>query len=307
LKAGTHPLAGLYYLTGSSPSLLDDHVKESLAGRCHIFNLHGLSVKEILKHFEVFPLKRIMLMGGFPELYMNSQLVPQQYLNDYIISFIEKDIARSSGIEKIAEFHTVLRLLAARSGQLISFSEVATLAGVDQKTVMWWTQLLQRNFILELVPTYSSNLSKRITKQKKLYFFDVGICSRLQGHQTEDQIWNSSQLGGLFETLVFSEIAKTKSNFLIDWQVYTWRTHDQAEVDFILHYKNSFIFIEAKVAIHGAKAFQLDREAIKVFKGHSVQKIVVTAGGEITQLDQSTKAVPIQVLGDYLIKIIETM
>jgi uncharacterized protein len=290
-----------YYLTGSNRLLLDLNMKESLAGRCNVYSLHGFSVKEIFAHDPSISLKTLLLLGGFPELYARRELSSTNYLNSYISSFIEKDIAMSAGISKVAEFQTVLGLLAARTGQFIQMSEISLSAGVDQKTIQFWINTLQRNLVVQLVAPFHSNLSKRITKMKKLYFYDVGLCSRIQGHIDENLLWNSPQAGALFETLVFSEIIKTRDNFLKDWHLFTWRTKDQHEVDFILQNGKSFMFIEAKLAIHGAKPFAIDAEAKKVF-AQPHKKIVVTAGGSEIRLDQETTAVPIQHLGEYLLR-----
>ncbi|MBP9708382.1 MAG: AAA family ATPase [Oligoflexales bacterium] len=59
----------LFYLTGSSKILLNRNVKESLAGRCHTFVLHGLSVREIYAAFPDLALKTILYRGALPELY----------------------------------------------------------------------------------------------------------------------------------------------------------------------------------------------------------------------------------------------
>jgi predicted AAA+ superfamily ATPase len=293
-------MSTLFYLTGSNRILLDENVKESLAGRCHLYTLHGFSVREVLANFPNTSVKTLLWRGGFPELYTNIGLSPARYLNDYTLSFLEKDIARSAGVSKLNEFQTVLGLLAARTGQFLNISEVAGAAGVDQKTVTSWIGELQRNHIIELVPPYRSNLSKRITKMKKLYFYDVGLCARLQGHTDENLLWNSAQAGGLFETLVFSEIVKTRDNFLKNWRLFTWRTKEQNEIDFVLQTEKSFYFLEAKMAIHGANAFRLDSEAQKVFSSPYV-KAVVTVGGERNQLDKDTVAIPIHHLGQYLL------
>ena len=161
---------------------------------------------------------------------------------------------------------------------------------------------LQTNSIIELVPAFHSNLSKRITKMKKLYFFDTGLCARLQGHTDESLLWSSVQAGALFETLVFSELAKTKVNFLTDWRVFNWRTKQQNEIDFVLQNKDSHVLIEAKMGIHGAQPFNLDPEAQKVF-GKKAKKIVVTSTGEVSQIGNDTTRVPLKELADYLLNI----
>jgi hypothetical protein len=303
LKMGSktaNPQKTQYYLTGSNQTLINKAIRESLAGRCHIFSLQGLSVKEILAYAPDTPLKTIAFRGGLPDLYARNDLSPQQYFNDYILSFVEKDIAREAGITKIKEFHSVLKLLAARSGQFIHFAEIASQSGVDAKTVKIWTEILQYNQIIELVNPIESNLSKRLVKSKKLHFYDTGLCCRLQGHLSEETLWNSPQMGPLFESLVFSEITKTNINYLKEWQLFTWRTKDQDEIDFVVQTQNQFILIESKLGIQSARPLTLDPQAAKVFP-KDTPKLVVTAGGDTMSLSRDTTRVSIQNLGEYLL------
>ncbi|MCX6110186.1 MAG: ATP-binding protein [Proteobacteria bacterium] len=290
-----------YYLTGSNRTLLEAATRESLAGRCTLFELHGLSVAELLRYDSSIVLQTILFKGGFPELYRRIDLPVIGYINDYINTFVERDLARGAGIEKLGQFLTVLQLLAARTGQYLVTSELAQAAGVDQKTITSWLNLLQRNFIVSLVPPWSSNLSKRVTKMAKLHFYDTGLCARLQGHQTAETLFNSPHAGSLFESLVFSEIVKTRANFLQSWQLWTWRTKEQHEIDFILQQGERLLFIEVKLGIYGAKDFHLDPVAQKEFR-EPHQKIVVTAGGGMMPLGPSTMRIPIHDLGAWLLK-----
>ncbi len=300
LKVGSKP-ATQFYFTGSNRTLLDKTVKESLAGRCHLFTLHGLSIKELQRDFNHLNIGDYFVNGGFPELYTRENLNPRHYINDYITSFVEKDIAVSAGIEKMESFHKAIRLLAARTGQFLNISELSKLAGVDQKTLDSWLTLLQRNSVIELLPTFATNLSKRIVKMKKLFFYDVGLCSRLQGFVEPDSIIHSPQAGALFETLVFSEIVKTRDNFLKEWQLHTWRTKEKNEIDFILTTPNQTFFIEAKMGVNSISDFKVDPEAKKVFR-QNVKKIIVSAGGEIQKISTDSIGVPLKDLGDYLLK-----
>ena len=289
----------VYYLTGSNKIMLDDRAKESLAGRCSMFVLHGLSVAEIREAIPDLPLKTILFRGGMPELYRRPELSPCDYYNDYIRSYVEKDVALTSGVTKLDAFNDVLRLLAARTGQFLNVSEVANAAGVEQKTVGAWIGLLERSGICATVEPFHTNLSKRVIKMPKFYFMDTGLCARLQGHTTEDALWNSHQAGGLFESLVFSELVKTRDNFLLDWKVFTWRTKEKDEIDFVIQSGDRMFFAEAKMAVQNVKSFAMDREALKVFPPPH-QKILVYAGSETMRLDPATHAVPVAQLGAYL-------
>src|SRR4051812_16256126 len=99
----------------------------------------------------------------------------------------------------------------------------------------------------------------------KFYFIDSGLCARLQSHTEEDLMWNSPQAGSLFETMVLSELIKTRDNFLLDWQIFTWRTKEKNEIDFVIQFGSKHIFIESKLAMQGIKSFPIDSEAHRVF------------------------------------------
>jgi len=101
-----------YRLTGSNLILLSKNVSETLVGRAQYFYLNTLSVSEIVKSFPTVTLGEILFKGGLPELWTNPNLKVTSYLNDYIMSYIQKDVAQSAGIEKLSEFDKVLRLLS---------------------------------------------------------------------------------------------------------------------------------------------------------------------------------------------------
>src|SRR5579872_4892138 len=94
----------LFRLTGSNQILMDKNIKESLAGRASYYHLNTLTVHEILQALPETPLKDILFKGGWPELYTNDELSVTGFLNDYIRSYIEKDIILNAGIQKMSEF-----------------------------------------------------------------------------------------------------------------------------------------------------------------------------------------------------------
>ncbi len=57
--------------------------------RASYFFLHALSVAELGDHAL---LSDWFLRGGFPELYARPELDPSRYLDDYVRTFVEKDV-----------------------------------------------------------------------------------------------------------------------------------------------------------------------------------------------------------------------
>lgn len=252
-------------LSGSNQILMDKNVKESLAGRASFFDLNTLSVAEIRRHKNI-PVQEILFKGGWPELYANETKDAKKFLDDYINSYVEKDIVLAAGIQKSREFLKFVSLLAGRVGNLLDLASLSREVGVDHKTVKDWTSVLERMHIITLVKPYFSNLSSRLVKSPKVYFLDTGLACRLQGWTSSTPILTSPQQGGLFENLVFAELFKTNLNYQLGWEIFHWRSKDGEELDFVIQ-KNpmEFIFIEAKVSPQPLKRFEDFRELKKVF------------------------------------------
>jgi predicted AAA+ superfamily ATPase len=301
-REGTEGRSPLVWASGSNQILIDRKVKESLAGRASYYTLHTLSVGEIARAFPRSSLDAVFLKGGWPELYLDERLSPAAYLNDHIRSFVEKDIVLSAGIQKVETFAQALALLAARTGTLLNASSISQESGVQVSTILDWVGILERTHLIHRLQPWHSNLSKRVLKTPKLYFLDVGLAARLQGWSDPAPLLRSPQAGPLFETLVFSEIMKTRDHFLKDWQLFHWRTREKEEVDFIV--RNSAgktIALEAKLATQSIghvelpAGFQRDLPEVD-------QLVVVAFGGEQRSVSRRCVQLPIARLAEFLLE-----
>lgn len=284
-------------ITGSNQILMDKYVKESLAGRASFFDMNTLSVSEILAATDV-SIQDILFKGGWPELNSTPQIDSKKYLDDYISSYIEKDIVLSAGIQKSREFLKFTRLLAGRVGQLLEFSSLANDVGVDAKTIKDWISILEKMHIIYLVAPYASNLTSRLVKSPKVFFIDTGLACRLQGWPNSQTLLSSTQQGPLFENLVFSEIYKLNLNHQIGFKIYHWRTKDKEEVDFLIEINpQKFLFIEAKVSAQSMNNILEYPSIRKVFKGAEIEYIQCHQEG--TRI--LGKKVPIALLAQFLL------
>lgn len=295
------PLSILFRMTGSNQWLMDKNIKESLAGRASYFYLNTLTVHEIKNSFPESSIPDILFKGGWPELYIDTLLSPVQYLNDYTRSYIEKDIVLSAGVQKQEAFHTMLGLLAARTGMLLDYANIARDTGIQAVTVKEWVSILQRTALVYCLKPYASNLNKRLTKTPKLYFLDTGLATRLQGWQEQTPLLTSPQAGALFETLVFSEIIKFIQNYGKDWQLYLWRTKEGEEIDFLIITASGDVFaLDAKMSVHTTHAVKIPSSFHQLFPKTTMMTLV-TLGGKKLQLSPSCTAVPIAELHDFLL------
>ena len=293
-------LSVLFRMTGSNQLLIDKNIKESLAGRASYFYLNTLSVHEIIQANPDIAVQDIVFNGGWPELYIDEQISTVSYLNDYIRSYIEKDIVMSAGIQKQTDFYLVLGLLAARTGVLLDYNNIAQASGVRSVTVKEWVSALERTALLYRLKPYASNLNKRLVKTPKCYFLDTGLAVRLQGWQDKVPLLTSPQAGALFETLVFAEIFKFIQNYQKDWNVYLWRTKEGEEIDFIIETQSQgMLAFDAKMSMQQAIAQKMPSSFKKMFPD-TKKLVLVTYGGQVLQLSSECMAVPVTHLHDYL-------
>lgn len=239
------------WITGSNQTLLHESVRESLAGRASYFDLNTLSVHELAR-VGLFRIEDSFLRGGWPELYRDRSLDSVRYLNDLLATFVERDIVLAAGIERRDALGLVLRLTAARVGQLWNASDVARNAGVQMTTVQSWCRILEENGLLRRVQPYHSNLNQRLIKSPKIYFEDVGLATRLQGWTSYEPLLVSPALGSLFENLVYSELTRWFYARGVRPEIDLVRTKNGTEVDFLVHLGSGrAVAIEAKSSFEG--------------------------------------------------------
>ncbi len=242
-------LTGQYLMTGSQKYSLMKGASESLAGRIAILNLHSLSVHELSKHFKVRPNANQVLewivRGGYPEIYEHN-LDHSQYFGDYLATYIERDVRQLLNIRHIREFDQFMRLLAIRSGQIISMSRIATEVGVSTHTIKSWISVLEASNIIYLLKPYYQNFGKRLIKSPKLYFLDTGLLCYLANIQTADILTNTPLLGAFFETFAFGQLLRSLRNQGKADEVYYFRDKDGREVDFLIPTGNLLNLYECK-------------------------------------------------------------
>lgn len=231
------------WITGSNQTLLARNVRESLAGRANYLDLNTLSIHEI----GAWRPADHLLRGGWPELRVSPRLDAVGYLNALIATFIERDIVAAAGIERQAAFTKCLQLAAARTAQLMNYSEIAAVCGVELTTVQSWLGILEANGIVRRLEPFATNLNQRLIKAPKFLFEDVALATRLQGWTEWQPLLGSPAVGGLLETLAVAEIARFFVNRGIPPRLNHLRSKEKVEIDLLVHLSDArTIAIEVK-------------------------------------------------------------
>jgi len=238
---------GLFVLTGSRQFSLMEKVSQSLAGRTAIVTLLPFSLEEISEGYPNLKNEtdELIFNGFYPRLY-DQHIEPVMGLSDYIATYIEKDLRQLSQIQNLGLFQKFLKLCAGRTGQILNASGLAEDTGINHKTAIEWISLLESSYILFRLPPYFANISKRLIKSPKLYFYDTGLAANLLGIENHKQIETHPLRGALFENLVISEILKYRLNGGKKSNLSYFRDAKGHEVDLLYQMADKIIPIEIK-------------------------------------------------------------
>ncbi len=257
---------GQYLLTGSQNLLLMEKVTESLAGRAAMLRLLPISRREAeerpqlslpweskrgssTKKAQAFQeLWEGFLRGGYPELVAQPRRDISLWHASYAQTYLERDVRTLRQVGDLSQFQNFLRVLAARSAQLLNLTDVARDLGVAVNTTKAWLSVLEATYQVIVLRPYFANVGKRLVKTPKVYFTDVGTLCYLTGLKDSEHAASGPMGGAIMETAVLSEIVKAFVHRGIDPQVYFWRTIAGTEVDIVVDTGGKLVPIEVQLS-----------------------------------------------------------
>lgn len=236
---------GLFILTGSRQLRVSEAVSQSLAGRTALLRLLPLSIGEALQLRPGLDVDTMLHTGFYPRIY-DHDLDPTQALGDYFETYVERDVRQISEIRNLSGLQKYVRLCAGRVGQLLNLQSLGNDVGVSHSTAREWLSVLEASYVAFLLPPYHANISKRLIKTPKLFFYDVGLAAYLLGIESPDQIFTHPLKGALFENLVVVEVLKERYNCGKRSNLYFYRDSQGHEIDLLYTLADRFVAIEAK-------------------------------------------------------------
>ncbi len=237
---------GYFILTGSNNYLLQEKISQTLAGRVAILKLLPLSIGELSgAGYGVQNYEEYLYKGLYPRIY-DKDIEPEFWYPGYIQTYIERDVRLIKNITDLGSFQKFFKLCAGRTGQILNLSSLGNDCGITHNTAKAWISILESSFIVFLLPPYHESFNKRTIKSPKLYFYDPGLAASLLGIETEKQISTHYLKGSLFESLIISELFKSRFNSGLKPNLYYWRDSSGNEVDCLLDRAGMLSPIEIK-------------------------------------------------------------
>jgi predicted AAA+ superfamily ATPase len=139
----------------------------------------------------------------------------------------------------------LLQMLSYNQGQMLNKSEYAKALNISVPTVSNMLDYLHYAYLIRVLPTYATNVNKRISKTPKVYLRDTGMLHHLLNVGDMKNLLANPKVGFSWEGYVLENII-TKIGDAKNYFYY--RTQDGTEADLVIcHYDKPEQIIEVKM------------------------------------------------------------
>jgi predicted AAA+ superfamily ATPase len=264
---------GQFLLTGSSNVFTAAHVADSLAGRVQTLMLPPLSAAEI--HHAGPPLLLdwaankpspallppvpfaarqlsidLMVRGGYPEIRALPDRARNKRYRDAVDAIVDRDVADVLKVRKTDALRRLINQLAARTANELTIEDLCSGVGVQRQTLEAYLDALTRLSVVTRLGAWASGAAKREIKRPKIHLLDTGVAAALRGFTPTSFVPDNDPmaLGGILETYVHNEVAKSLPYQAEEWRLYHWRNQDGREVDILAESGRTLVAMEVKAA-----------------------------------------------------------
>ena len=251
------PRPGRFLLTGSADLLRLPATGDSLAGRAESVELLGFSQGELTGHVEQFIdrafdgdrflghaggmsrsdyLERAVA-GSYPEVLTRSPgRRRHQWMDSYLERIVRRDASEISSSPRLDDLPLVLRVLAARNSDELNVADIASITGIPATSLNRLIDLLETLYLVQRIPAWSTNLTKRAVSRPKVALLDSGLAARLVNTSVAALGPDAMTpiAGHLLEAFVAGEIRRQLTWAETPVRMSHFRDRSAGEVDLIL-------------------------------------------------------------------------
>lgn len=228
-----------FILTGSSARKLRRGGVNLLAGRALTYHMYPLTAEELGDDFDLLTSLRF---GNMPSVYRERN--KKKYLESYVSTYIVQEVLQEGLTRNLPAFSRFLQVASFSQGSVLNVSNIAKECSISRKIAENYFSILEDLLIAYFLPPFTKKARRRNVKHNKFYYFDVGVYRTLRPKGPLDL---SDDIDGVsLETLVLHELKAMNEYHDLGYQIYFWRTHTGAEVDFVLYGERNFLAVEVK-------------------------------------------------------------
>ena len=238
------------FIAGSSARDLTIEAIRHLAGRIFLFHLYSFSFTEFLRtkderladllersemdishalskkiyaYFDEY-----LIYGGYPRVLLSQTDEEKvEVLKNLLSVYLLRDIKEIAKITDETRMYKLLKALALQVGNVVVYSELANLAGVNSVKLKEYLSVFEKAFLIKPITPFFTNKRLEIVKNPEVFFLDLGLRNVLIGDFSLPD--SRVDRGALLENFVMRELIETDLKY--------YRTKNGAEVDFVLNGK----------------------------------------------------------------------
>lgn len=305
---------GRFLISGSSSPHLMKKISESLAGRVaivevpsfdwqeafdkkesgfvkNIFNLEALeSLEESLSREE---LEELCLKGTYPEPFLNrdDDISYQNWNENYIKTYIERDIRSLFPNLNLQAYKRFVSMLAFSSGEILNNARLASALDVSEPTIKQYLDIAEGTFIWRRLRPFQSNKKKSLIKSCKSYIRNTGLINHFLKIETAEQLLSHPHFGYIWEVFILEQIFKGMEREYINFDSYFYRTRNKLEVDLVIESSRGLLPIEIKSGSSTNKKKLLHLESF-IEEYDCSYGILINNGEKIARLSEKIIQVP---------------
>jgi len=149
----------------------------------------------------------LALRGGFPEPALRlSQAARERWLESYVEQLLTRDVEQLAGRRDPARVARFFETVALNSAGVVGEKTLYERAGINRKTALAYSQVLQNLLVLELVPAWASNRLKRLVRRPKRYITDPALIGAALRIDAPAVLRDGDLLGRLLDTFVAAQL-----------------------------------------------------------------------------------------------------
>jgi len=250
------PHSGRYLLAGSVRAELEADTWPG-TGRLVRLAMYGMTVREQFGRLESSPFLdrlaggdelavppdppdlrgyvELALRSGFPEAALRlSESARVRWLDSYVDQVLTRDALQLESRRDPSRLRRYFEAYALNSAGIVEDKTLHETAGIDLKTAKAYEQLLSNLFIVDALPSWTSNRLKRLILSPKRYVVDPALLASILRLDSDAVLRDGDILGRLLDTFVAAQLRAEQTIAATRPRLYHLRTEQgRQEVDLL--------------------------------------------------------------------------